>query len=188
MENRTLPPGRSGRPSWVVLAALLAAMLLPSNGFPGMTLEAEPNNTMENATPTGGEDLILGTLDDEVDYYLVLLPSTGEYTLLLSGFPRDADVVVEVFGFGDQIRATRGVSDSAGEQTITIGFTVRDRMGFVRVGTTLSGTVCEEGWCLARFSEQGCYYVIRSGEGVPLLADGVPVLGKAGYAMTFRRN
>jgi hypothetical protein len=187
MENRTLFPRRLGRFGLAVLVAV-SVIFLPSHGFSGMTLEIEPNNTMENATPTGGEDLILGTLDDEEDYYLVLLPSRGEYTLLLSGFPRDADVMVEVFGFGEQIRAARGTLVSAGEQTLSMSFTARDRMGFVRVGTAIADTVCEDGWCLARFSEQGCYYVLRSGEGLPLLSGGVPVLGPAGYVMTFRRK
>jgi hypothetical protein len=175
---------RLGRVLW----SALLIVLLPMTAISGIVRESEPNNTMESATPAFWEDLILGVLDDEMDWYKITLPAKGEYTLLLSGFPKDAAVRVEIFGFGQQHQISRGFLDSTDEHSLALAVNAEETFGYVRVSTAIDMTYCEGGWCIARFSPNGSFYVLNASTDTPVLFGDTPVLGSAEYIMSFRQK
>jgi len=77
---------------------LVLGLLVPTLAWSAR--EIEPNNHWLQATLVDGNAPVEGSLDDEDDYFKLVIPETGEVTLVLDQFPKGASLTLEVLGFG----------------------------------------------------------------------------------------
>lgn len=145
--------------------------------------EIEPNNHWLQATLIDGNTPVTGTLDDEDDYYKLVIPETGEVTLQLDQFPQGADLTLEVLGFGKNETTPLLSRSTRGKNRLRISFQATNGVGYLHVAVDPAEKICKDDWCLMRLTGSGPYYLVKPGPTLPPTWNGQPIVPPPGYRL-----
>ncbi len=145
--------------------------------------EVEPNNNPEQATLVDPRQPIAGTIQDQADYYKIILAEAGEVRLRLDGYPAGARIQLGISGFQENNSAPRQETRTDGKDTLRLRFEARDRVGLIWLKFDFAETVCQDQWCAARFTPDGPWFTTRSATGQPTEWQGAKVLPAPSYRL-----
>lgn len=161
--------------------ALLLLTGLPQTGHAAR--EIEPNNTPEQATLVDPSQPIEGVIQDQVDFYKIVLPAEGRVNLQLEGYPVGTRVILGVNGFQESGSAPL-VEKQGGElASLRLHFDARERAGLVWVKFVFSETACQDLWCAARLTADGPWYTTRTSPLAPAQWQGTEVVEAPTYQL-----
>ncbi|PNU21778.1 hypothetical protein C2E25_00685 [Geothermobacter hydrogeniphilus] len=145
--------------------------------------ELEPNNSPEQATLVDPAQPITGTVEDQIDYYKIVLTATGTVLVRLDNYPRGADITLGINGFQENDSTPLIKKRGGGGSRLQLRFNARERVGLIWVRFTFADSVCREQWCAARLADNGPWYTTRPSPLAPAEWQGAPVHDAATYRL-----
>jgi len=160
---------------------LILALWLTASATAWSAREIEPNNHWLQATLIDGNTPVEGTLDDEDDYFKLVIPETGKVDLVMDQFPEGANLTLEVLGFGKSETIPLLSRGSHNERRIDISFRAGNGVGYLHVAVDPTEKVCKDDWCLMRLTASGPYYLVKPGPTMPPTWNGQPIVPPPDY-------
>jgi len=145
--------------------------------------EIEPNNRPEQATLVDPGQPIEGSIRDQTDIYKIILPESGPVEVQLEGYPRGSHITLGASGFRESEVAPLTERQGGEASTLRLRFAARERAGYIWVKVSFVDTICQEGWCAARLTENGPWYTTTPSPLAPAEWQGQPVLDPPEYQL-----
>ncbi|HKI52412.1 MAG TPA: hypothetical protein VJ995_10095 [Geothermobacteraceae bacterium] len=146
--------------------------------------EIEPNNHWLQGTLIDGTEPVEGALNDEQDVYKLLLPETGEVTVVLDRFPDGTNLTLEVLGFRKDPIVPISKVKTRNDKKLTVVFDAQERLGYLAITATPTEKVCKDQWCIMRLVANGPYYLLKSGPTLPSSWNGQPIIDPPDYRLS----
>lgn len=166
---------------------ILLILLLSFPGTVQAAREVEPNNLAGQATMINPSQEILGTIQDDFDFFKIILPEDGAVEVLVDNYPPGTQFRIGANGFSESDDELLAETTNKGRDSFKLKFSAQERVGFIWLEALFADEVCQNEWCAIQLVKDGPWYTVKEGINPPTEWQGKEILEPPGYRMMIRQ-